>query len=62
MVRFYSNKTFNNETNCILQGQEYAEQYTLEYQRVLGDEKWIKYRSRRGEEVGGTTHVAGLSA
>lgn len=33
------------------QGQEYADQYKLEYQRELGDEHWIKYRNRRGEEV-----------
>ena len=35
---------------CVFQGQEYAEQYLLEYQRVEGGQ-WIRFRNRRGQEV-----------
>ena len=34
---------------CV-QGQEYVEQYKLEYQRVDGD-RWIKFINRRNHEV-----------
>jgi hypothetical protein len=34
-----------------LQGQEFTEQYMVEYQRE-DDGRWFKYRSRRGHEVG----------
>ena len=32
------------------QGQEYTEQYMIDYQRV-DNGRWFRYRSRRGHEV-----------
>lgn len=36
--------------NCDLQGQEYTEQYRIEYQRENGG-RWFRFRNRRGQEV-----------
>ena len=33
-----------------VQGQEYTEQYYLEYQR-LDNGPWVRYRNRHGQEV-----------
>ena len=35
----------------LFQGQEYAEQYLLEYQR-RDDSPWIRFRDKHGKEVG----------
>ena len=35
----------------IFQGQEFTEEFLLEYQREDGGE-WMRFRNKRGEEVG----------
>ena len=35
----------------LLQGQEYAEAYRLEYKRRENDDDWIRYRDKKGDEV-----------
>ena len=42
------------------QGQEYVEQYMIEYKRE-DDKHWIKYRDRRGESVSITAIIYGES-
>ena len=36
---------------CCFQGQEFADQYMLDYQRE-DDGEWIRFRSRKEQEVG----------
>lgn len=40
-----------NITLYVFQGQEYAPQYLLEYQR-LNEGRWLRYRGHEGDEVG----------